>query len=202
MTAAMTTPVTTSPQQRQLAFVIDLKRCIGCDTCVIGCKVEHDVEPGRFRLKVLDAEERPVFDRPQGVFPNLTQYWLPTMCHHCVDAPCIKVCPTNTLWRREDGLVMLDADKCVGCQRCEEACPYDALSFDADHGVADKCDMCANRIADGQTTSCAAVCPTRAIHHGDIMDPESRVSQLLATREHKVLAERSGARPQIYYLEP
>lgn len=189
--------------KKRLAFVIDLKRCIGCDTCVIGCKVEHDVQPGRFRLKVLDSNNSPDFERPRGVFPKLTQYWVPTMCHHCVDAPCVKACPANSLWRRDDdGVVMLDAEKCVGCGRCGEACPYDALSFDPVSGGADKCDMCANRLTEGQSPSCGLVCPTRAIHHGDLDDPNSKVAQLLATREHKVLLESSGAKPQIYYLEP
>jgi Fe-S-cluster-containing dehydrogenase component len=188
---------------KQLAFVIDLKRCIGCDTCVIACKVENDVGTGRFRLQVLDDARQPIYEKPQGVFPNLSQTWLPTMCHHCAEAPCVSACPTDTLWRREeDGLVMLDAEKCVGCLRCAEECPYDALSFDALHGTADKCSACAHRVEVGQAPSCAVVCPTRAIHFGDIHDPESKVAQLLATREHKVLAESRGAKPQIFYLEP
>ncbi len=188
---------------RQMAFVIDLKRCIGCDTCVIGCKVENGVPQGQARIAVLDTHRRSTFERPAGQFPQLQQYWLPTMCHHCVDAPCVKVCPTYTLWRRdEDGLVMLDADKCIGCQRCGEACPYDAISFDAVDGTADKCTMCAHRLDDGLKPSCALVCPTRAIHSGDLSDPQSSVSRLLATREHKVLDEASGAQPQIYYLQP
>lgn len=188
---------------KQMAFVIDLRRCIGCDTCVIGCKVENGVPLGQTRLTVLDSSREPILERPQGNYPHLSQYWLPTMCHHCADAPCIKACPTNTLWRRdEDGLVMLDADKCIGCQRCGEACPYDALSFDIETGRADKCTMCEHRLADDLKPSCELVCPTRAIHSGDVADPESRVSRLLASREHKVLAESTGARPQIYYLEP
>lgn len=187
---------------QQLAFVIDLKRCIGCDTCVIGCKVEHDVPTGKFRLRVLDSHRDRVIEKPQGIFPKLSQHWLPTMCHHCIDAPCVKACPTNTLWRKDNGLVALDVEKCVGCQRCEEACPYDALTFDDVNGKADKCNMCEHRLEAGQGPSCALVCPTRAIHHGDINDPTSKVAQLLETREHKRLSESSGARPQIYYLEP
>ncbi|MCW1432307.1 4Fe-4S dicluster domain-containing protein [Novosphingobium sp. JCM 18896] len=186
----------------RMAFVIDLKRCIGCDTCVIGCKVENAVPSGEARIAVYDSGRRPLFEKPEGQFPALSQYWLPTMCHHCEDAPCVKVCPTTTLWKREDGVVMLDVDKCVGCQRCDEACPYDAISFDADVGTADKCTMCVHRIDAGEKPSCALVCPTRAIHQGDINDPGSKVSELLRTRDHKVLAESSGAAPQIYYLEP
>lgn len=185
----------------QLAFVIDLKRCIGCDTCVVGCKVEHRIPAGVFRLRVFDSNREPLFEKPQGSFPALSQHWLPTMCHHCTDAPCIEACPTTALWRREaDGVVVLDKDKCVGCQRCGEECPYDALSFDADTGTADKCTMCDHRIDDGP--ACATVCPTQAIHFGDMHDPTSTVHQLMATREHRRLNESSGAGSQIYYLEP
>jgi len=188
---------------KQLAFVIDLKRCIGCDTCVVGCKVENSVDDGHFRLQVLDSNQDPIHEKPKGVFPNLSQYWVPTMCHHCVDAPCIKACPTNTLWRRdEDGVVMLDVDKCVGCMRCGEECPYDALSFDEQSGSADKCTMCEHRLEDDLQPSCQVVCPTRAIQFGDINDTASDVSKALGTRQYKVLGESSGAKPQIYYLEP
>ena len=188
---------------KQLAFVIDLKRCIGCDTCIVGCKVEDGVDDGLFRLQVLDSNQDPILEKPKGVYPNLSQYWVPTMCHHCVDAPCIKACPTNTLWRRdEDGVVMLDVDKCVGCMRCGEECPYDALSFDEHTGSADKCTMCEHRLEDDLQPSCQVVCPTRAIHFGDINDDTSTVAKALQTREYKVLGESSGAKPQIYYLEP
>ncbi|HUA25052.1 MAG TPA: 4Fe-4S dicluster domain-containing protein [Steroidobacteraceae bacterium] len=190
-------------KSRQMAFVIDLRRCIGCDTCVLGCKVENDVSSGKSRLKVLDSGGDAIDERPRGTYPNISQYWVPTMCHHCADAPCVRVCPTTALWRRdEDGLVMLDKDKCVGCRRCEEACPYDALSFDDDVGTADKCNFCEHRIAQGQGPACGLVCPTRAILFGDILDPDATVNRLLATREHKILRASSGAKPQIYYLEP
>ena len=187
---------------KQLAFVIDLKRCIGCDTCIVGCKVENAVPEGVFRLKVLDSNQDPILEKPRGVYPDFTQYWLPTMCQHCADAPRIKACPTNTLWRREDGVVMLDVDKCVGCLRCGEECPYEALSFNPRSGAADKCSMCEHRLEEGQAPSCEVVCPTRAIHTGDINDADSKVAKLLATREYRVLGESSGAQPQIYYLEP
>jgi DMSO reductase iron-sulfur subunit len=188
---------------KQLAFVIDLRRCIGCDTCVIGCKVENDVETGKFRLSVYDSSGSSIYETPYGAFPALKQTWLPTMCHHCAEAPCVSACPTTALWRRDDdGLVALDKDKCVGCRRCEEACPYDALSFDDKSGTADKCNMCEHRVAKGEGPACAQVCPTRAIHFGDIASPDSKVSKLLATREHQVLRSSAGAKPQIYYLPP
>jgi len=187
----------------RMAFVIDLKRCIGCDTCAVGCKMENDVPASRHRLKVLDPLNEPALERPTGAYPELKQHWLPTMCHHCDDAPCVAVCPTRALWKRdEDGIVVLDKDRCIGCRRCEEACPYDALSFDAVTGIADKCSFCDHRLAEGKEPMCQAVCPTRAIHSGDIDDPESAVSRLVAERDTYRLGESSGAGPQIHYLKP
>lgn len=187
----------------QLAFVIDMKRCIGCDTCVVGCKMENAVPLGAFRLQVLDSHRDPVIERPLGAYPQLQQHWLPTMCHHCTEAPCVSACPTRALWRHdENGVVALDKDRCIGCQRCAEECPYDALSFDAHTGVADKCTMCEHRLQQGAAPMCAVVCPTRAIHFGDVDDPGSRVAQLLREREHQRLAESGGAAPNIFYLPP
>lgn len=188
---------------KQYGFVIDLKRCIGCDTCAVGCKMENGVPLGQFRLKVYDSQGNFQLEKPTGTYPNLDMWWLPTMCHHCVEAPCVKACPTRALWRRtDDGMVLLDKDKCVGCQRCGEACPYDALAFDDRFGVADKCTMCEHRVAENLAPMCEVVCPTRAIHFGDVNDPDAEVHRLVASRETKVLAESSGARPQIYYLSP
>jgi molybdopterin-containing oxidoreductase family iron-sulfur binding subunit/tetrathionate reductase subunit B len=187
----------------QLGFVIDLRRCIGCDTCVIACKVEHEVPLGSFRLRVLDSGGSATIERPTGTFPKLSQFWVPTMCHNCVAAPCAQVCPANALERSpHDGLVKLDTDKCVGCRRCEEACPYDALSFDQASGVADKCDMCAGRRSEGLDPSCVVVCPTRAIHVGDLGDPASPLAKLVEGRDQQVLNESGGAQPQIVYLQP
>ncbi|MCB1707589.1 MAG: 4Fe-4S dicluster domain-containing protein [Pseudomonadales bacterium] len=192
-----------SGQHQQLGFVIDLKRCIGCDTCVVGCKMEHATPPGEFRLKVFDSQGNFQVEKPEGDYPQLGMYWIPTMCHNCTDAPCVSACPTRALWTREaDGVVALDTDKCVGCQRCGEECPYDALWFDPVTGKADKCNLCEHRLAEGAGPLCELVCPTRAIHFGDLNDPGSRVSRLLRERENQRLHEASGARPNIFYLAP
>jgi len=184
-----------------MAFVIDLKRCIGCDTCVVGCQVEHRLPHGVMRLQVLDAKHTEIPRTPQGGHPMPSQHWLPTMCHQCSDAPCVTVCPTTALWRfDEKGVVALEKDKCVGCQRCGEACPYNAITFDAQTGTADKCTGCSHR-TDG-TTACVTVCPTQAIAFGDLDDPGSSVSKLLSSREHRRLNESAGAESNIYYLSP
>tara|TARA_R110002110_G_scaffold205066_1_gene416750 strand:- start:150678 stop:151265 length:588 start_codon:yes stop_codon:yes gene_type:complete len=191
--------------RKQLTFVIDLKRCIGCDTCVVGCKMEHATPAGEFRLKVFDSHGNFHVEKPEGQYPNLGMYWIPTMCHHCSDAPCVTACPTQALWNRDaDGMVVLDTDKCVGCQRCGEECPYDALWFDPQTGKADKCNMCEHRLEENKGPMCELVCPTRAIHFGDANDPDSNVSTLLRERESEVqrLQESAGAQPNIFYLAP
>ena len=188
---------------KQYGFVIDLKRCIGCDTCVVGCKMENSVGLGDFRLKVYDSQQNFQEERPTGTYPNLDMHWLPTMCHHCKDAPCVNACPTRALWRRDDdGMVVLEKDKCVGCQRCGEECPYGALSFNSDVGPSDKCKLCEHRVAEDKAPMCELVCPTRAIHFGDLNDTNSTVSQITREQHTQVLAEESGAQPQIFYLTP
>lgn len=188
----------------RMAFVIDLKRCIGCDTCAVACKMENTVPLGQFRLRVFDSSQNATVEKPRGRYPDLNLYWVPTMCQHCSDAPCVEVCPTRALWQRDsDGIIELDKDRCIGCQRCEEVCPYDALAFDEDSGTADKCSACDHRRDRGpDQPMCAMSCPTRAIHFGDLSDDSSKVRHLLSTRPHRVLNESSGARPNIYYLEP
>lgn len=186
----------------RLGFVIDMRRCIGCDTCAVACHVENQTAPGHARLKVYDSHRDPVLERPHGVFPELQQHWLPTMCQHCEDAPCVQACPTAALWGRDDGLVLLDTDKCIGCQRCEEACPYDALTFNEYSGAADKCSACEHRLADGRGPACEMVCPTRAIHFGDFDDPASPVALLVRRGDSRALNDSDGAKPKIRYLQP
>ena len=125
------------------------------------------------------------------------------MCHHCEDAPCVAVCPTEALYTdHEQGMVNLDTTKCIGCARCGEACPYNAISYNPELGTADKCTMCDHRVVKGLDPMCVEVCPTRAMFFGDLNDENAEVTELVNNREHKVLNESSGAQPKIYYLAP
>jgi Fe-S-cluster-containing dehydrogenase component len=183
----------------QLGFVIDLHRCIGCDTCMVACKMEHSTPEDVTRLKV---PEIPCGEIPGAGGARLPA-WVPTMCHHCSEAPCVDVCPTRALWRNEeDGAVELAIDRCVGCQRCGDACPYDAIWFDPVSGLADKCDLCENRRERGERPMCELVCPTRAIHFGDLKDDKSTPGRLLGERENRRLNEACGAESNIFYLAP
>ena len=138
-------------------LVIDLDRCIGCFACEMACKQENNVPLGVHYNKVLSIG-------PMGKFPDLTQYFLPTVCQHCKDAPCVKVCPTKATYRTEDGQILVDKEKCIGCHLCEKACPRGMMTFDVEEKKASKCFLC-----DGEP-KCVKHCPAAAIRYVPWMD--------------------------------
>lgn len=198
----------------RLGWVIDLKLCIGCNTCVIACKAEKGTPPGIFYNKVLEKEE--------GTFPTARRIFIPTRCMNCEDAPCLKICPTGATNRNGKGLVLIDGNKCSGCRACMVACPYDARSvwdgktsyfenemtpFEqkkyATHlaGAAQKCDFCLDRLEKGLQPYCEQTCLTGAITFGDFDDPTSGASRALASgRTFYRLREELGTKPNVYYL--
>lgn len=182
------------------SFVIDIFRCIGCDTCSVACKMENGVPVGQNRLRVLNLQQSTVFDKPDGRFPQLAMEWWPVMCQHCDGAPCVSDCPTYAIHQRDDGLVEIDTDMCVGCQNCGELCPYGAISFNGDIGTSDKCDACDHRVQQGLQPMCVEVCPTRALHFGDIDAPGGRLRELVAGRHSDRLNEDAGTAPTTRYL--
>jgi molybdopterin-containing oxidoreductase family iron-sulfur binding subunit len=226
------------------AMVIDLDRCMGCRACMEACKVENNTPQGAFWMYVFRFEE--------GEFPNVRVWFLPRPCMHCDNAPCVKVCPVGARYKRTDGLVATDYDRCIGCRYCEVACPYGVNSFnwkrpqenyyldwvdreaaavlaaatggavppyrnpDLDRpygpeqrriagggrlkGVVEKCTFCVQRVERGLLPACVANCPTFALRFGDLDDPTSTVSRLLARRPHFRLLEDAGTAPRVYYL--
>lgn len=176
----------------QLGFVIDQRRCIGCHACTVACKVEHGVELGVFRTWVKYIE--------RGEFPDARRHFAVLRCNHCDDAPCVQVCPVRALYKREDGIVDFDPERCIGCKACLNACPYDALHIDPDSHTAAKCNFCAHRVELDLKPSCEVVCPTQAIISGDVDDPESEVSRLLGTTPAAVRSPEQGTGPNVYYL--
>ena len=176
----------------QQAFVLDQRACIGCHACTVACKVEHGVELGVFRTWVKYVET--------GTFPDADRHFSVLRCNQCTDAPCVEICPVTALYKREDGIVDFDADRCIGCKACLNACPYDALYIDPDSQTAAKCNFCAHRVDQGMQPACEVVCPTDAIVSGDLDDPDSPVSELLRVVEHKVRAPEQGTGPNVFYL--
>ncbi|UGS38553.1 4Fe-4S dicluster domain-containing protein [Capillimicrobium parvum] len=178
--------------KRQYGFAIDHRSCIGCHACTVACKTEHGVELGVFRTWVKYIE--------RGEFPDTRRYFSVLRCNHCTDAPCVQICPVKALTKREDGIVDFDADRCIGCKACLNACPYDALYIDPQSNTAHKCNFCAHRVDTGMKPACEVVCPTKAIVSGDLNDPVSEISRLLAVVPAQVRAPEQGTGPNVFYL--
>jgi len=173
-------------------FVIDQRKCIGCHACTVACKEENQVPLGVNRTWVKYIEK--------GTFPDTRRYFAVLRCNHCDNAPCVTICPTVALYRRPDGIVDFDRDRCIGCKACMQACPYDALYIDPETQTAAKCHYCAHRIEVGLEPACVVVCPVQAIVPGDLDDPNSRIAQLVASQQVAVRKPEQGTQPKLYYL--
>jgi len=174
------------------AFVIDQRKCIGCHACTVACKAEHDVPIGVNRTWVKYIEK--------GEFPNSRRYFLVNRCNHCEDAPCVTICPTKALFKRADGIVDFDSERCIGCKSCMQACPYDALYIHPDTHTAAKCNYCAHRTERGLEPACVVVCPERAIIAGDMDNPQTEIAHLIAREPVRVRKPEQGTKPKVFYI--
>src|SRR6266568_2355945 len=174
------------------AFVIDQRKCIGCHACTVACKAEHDVPIGVYRTWVKYIEK--------GEFPNSRRYFLVNRCNHCDDAPCVAICPTKALYKRKDGIVDFDSNRCIGCKSCMQACPYDALYIDPYSNTAAKCNYCAHRTEIGLEPACVIVCPERAIIAGDMHNPNTEIARIIAREPVRTRKPEQGTGPNVYYL--
>lgn len=175
----------------RLGFLIDQDTCIGCHACTVACKAEHEVPLGVNRTWVKYIET--------GTFPIARRQFSVMRCNHCDDAPCVEICPTSALFHRSNGIVDFDTSSCIGCKSCMNACPYDALYIDPDSLTAQKCNFCAHRVDVGLEPSCVVVCPTQSIVAGDLDDPTSRISEMVARHDVAVRAPEQGTRPKLFY---
>jgi Fe-S-cluster-containing dehydrogenase component/formate-dependent nitrite reductase membrane component NrfD len=183
-------PDSTMPK---FGFVIDNRKCIGCHACTVACKSEHQVPLGVDRTWVKYIEK--------GTFPDNRRLFTVMRCNHCEDAPCVAICPVTALHKRPDGVVDFNSDRCIGCKACMQACPYDALYIDPNTSTAAKCNFCTHRLEIGLQPSCVAVCPEQAIIAGDMNDPLSEISRLLAHHPVQVRKPEKGTRPKLFYIE-
>ena len=174
-------------------FIIDNRKCIGCHACTTACKSEHDVAVGVNRTYVKQVEK--------GEFPNTRRIFSVMRCNHCTDAPCVEICPVEALYTREDGIVDFDNNRCIGCKSCMQACPYDALYIDPDNNTAAKCNYCAHRVDVGREPACVTICPEHAIIAGDMHNPSTEISQLLARQAVKVRKPEKGTNPNLFYID-
>lgn len=181
---------------KQFTFVVDVDRCIGCKGCQVACKMENSVALGEGRNKVCTIG-------PNGTYPDLELYFLPTMCQQCENPSCVQACPTGACCKGEgNGVILVDQDRCVGCGSCRRACPYQMIRSSRELRTADKCTLCAQLRQAGDTPACVRNCSGGALHYGDINDPSSQVSRLLAeTNPQCIYTLRDlGNRPTVRYI--
>ncbi len=174
-------------------FIIDNRKCIGCHACTTACKSEHDVAVGVNRTYVKQVEK--------GEFPNTRRIFSVMRCNHCTNAPCVEICPVEALYTRDDGIVDFDNNRCIGCKSCMQACPYDALYIDPDNKTAAKCNYCAHRVEVGRAPACVEVCPEHAIIAGDMENPHTEISTLLAREQVMVRKPEKGTKPNLFYID-
>ena len=175
-------------QRKRYAMLIDVLRCYGCMACVAACAAENNVPIGAFRTWV----ERYVRADGNVVF-------VPKQCNHCENPPCVKSCPTGATFKREDGLVLINDEICIGCGACIQACPYGARFINLVKGVVDKCTFCDHRLAKGLLPACVEACPTAARIFGDISDLSSEIRKLVESSNVQILRSWTYTEPEIYY---
>ncbi|MCL4871144.1 MAG: polysulfide reductase NrfD [Anaerolineae bacterium] len=174
-------------------FVIDNRKCIGCHACSTACKSENEVPLGVYRTWVKYVET--------GTYPDTRRHFQVTRCNHCANPPCVRICPTEAMYQRADGIVEFDNSVCIGCKACMQACPYDAIYIDPTTNTAAKCHYCAHRTDIGLEPACVVVCPEHAIIAGDMNDPQSEISRVLGQHNVTVRKPEQGTSPKLFYIE-
>lgn len=174
-------------------FLIDLRRCIGCQTCEVTCKMENDVHLGVWRSWVKKVEK--------GSYPHTRQKFLPLLCNNCEQPICVTVCPVRANRQRPDGIVTFDPHRCVGCRYCMAACPYQVRYLHPLKGIVEKCNWCHHRVDAGLEPACVVSCPTGARVFGDLNDPDSAISKLIADNDVAVIQPEMGTDPKVFYID-
>lgn len=178
------------------AMALDYQNCINCQACEVACKQENGVQLGAEKQRIwVGIVEGVVFGRP---FINT----YPSQCNHCIDAPCVTVCPTRASHYTKGGVVQVNPRQCILCKACLEACPYDARFIDDTRVAIDKCTFCDHRTAETGTTACQATCPTKVRTFGDLDDENSDIVKLLKTRRFFFQKEFSKTLPKLFYILP
>ena len=209
------------------AMVIDLKKCLheeGCTDCVDACHIAHNVpkfDNPKDEIKWIWKEKFHNAFHDEGhehLEEHILHAKIPVLCNHCDNPPCVKVCPTGATWKREnDGIVMMDWHRCIGCRYCVAACPYGSRSFNwrdprpfidkidpefptRSRGVVEKCTFCDERLAKGKLPSCVEACKAKALIFGDLEDPESEIRKVLAENFTIRRKPGLGTQPEVYYI--
>lgn len=180
----------TNSVKERFGMVIDLTRCIGCQSCTMNCCMENNTNGFRTIVSEYEASSKDA----RGVIASL-----PRLCNHCQSPACIDVCPTGASHQRENGIVKIDTQECIGCMLCVEACPYEARYFDENTLKADKCTFCDHRLRVGLLPSCVETCVGGARIIGNLNDENSNIRKFLATHKTMVIDSPKNTNPQIFY---
>jgi len=204
-----------NPYDHYYSYVMDLRKCIGCGSCVRACKMENDVPTGFFRTWVeryqKGEEEHARIDSPDGGlygFPASTAgvegvskaYYVPKMCNHCDETPCVQVCPFGASYKSPEGIILVDGDRCMGCSYCVQACPYASRFIHPLTHTASKCTWCYHRVSKGLKPACVQACPTGTRMFGDIKDRYDPARKLIEEERIGVLQPQLLTKPKCYYL--
>lgn len=196
----------------QWAMIVDIEKCIGCRRCLSACEQENHVphEPDLYRTWLERYEMKAdgslhselVTETGLGFGPDngsLNGFFVPKLCQQCANPPCVSVCPLNATFRTDDGVILMDQERCIGCKYCVVACPYGARFLNPETLVVDKCTFCYHRITKGLTPACVQACPTGARSFGDLMDSNDPVRQRLLDESLQVIRPSLGTKPRVYY---
>lgn len=178
-------------------FYVNLGSCIGCKACQIACKDKNRLEPGILWRRVVEVSGGDWIKRGQLWIDHTYTYFLSTACMHCEQPICLEVCPTRAVYQRDDGIVLIDPNRCIGCRYCEWVCPYGAPQFDAAAGVMTKCDLCYDDVDQGKSPACVSACRMRVLEYGDLDELRARHGDL---DDVYPLPDRMLTRPSTVFL--
>jgi len=203
--------------EHRYAMGVQIEKCIGCGKCVEACKIENDVpmEPYYFRTWVeryiIYADGDVSVDSPNGGingFPPiesekqiLRTFFVPKLCNHCENPPCVQVCPVGATFETQDGVVLVDDDYCIGCRYCIQACPYGARFLDPRTHTAGKCTFCYHRITEGLLPACVEICPTQARIFGELGKLSTPLNRMMRQSNIQVLKAHMNTEPKVFYSD-
>jgi anaerobic dimethyl sulfoxide reductase subunit B len=183
---------------KQYAFSVNIGKCTGCKACQIACKDKNNLPEGVRWRRVFQYEGGEwIKQNGQMVASNVYAYSVSAACMHCQNPVCVQVCPAGAMTKNADGIVQIDADKCIGCRYCSWACPYGAPQFNEDLGVMTKCNMCVDLVEQGERPACVDACPYRALDFGQIEDLQKKNGTFAAPAP---LPEAYITNPSVVYI--
>ncbi len=194
---------------------IDIDKCIGCNRCAVACKAENDVpeEPVYFRTWVerytilrngevsVENISAPRKETMHDDSEVIRTFFVPKLCNHCANPPCVQVCPVRATFTTPDGVVIVDSSRCMGCRYCIQACPYGARFLNPKTNTADKCTFCYHRVVKGLQPACVEVCPTQARVFGDLRSKASRLVRFERMNKIAVLKPALNTEPKVHYAQ-